>query len=146
MKVNQTNTKKVKSVREKMERNSQMSKYMSEHRPFFTDRRKDMETYQESTDENNAMTYCPRYEKCSAPKCPFDTLIESRYEDPEDPQCSLGKEVRHKIWKKLPSQLRGPLKFEGYFETERNKMAAAKRRWDLMSTEQKSKMMRGLKK
>ncbi len=146
MHVDKANNTKVKSVRGKTDDNSQMSKYTSENLPFFADRRKDIETYQESANENNAMTYCPRFEKCSAPKCPFDTLIETRYEDPEDPQCSLGKEVRHKIWKKLPSQLRGPLKFEGYFEAERNKMAAAKRRWDLMSTEQKSKMMRGLKK
>jgi len=45
----------------------------------------------------NPMTQCPRFERCSANKCPLDMDAELRGHIPDDPVCTLSKARRIKI-------------------------------------------------
>ncbi len=85
-----------------------------------------------------SMSYCSRFEDCSAPKCPLDILINLRTEVEEDPICGMAKATRHKYWLSMPDFLKSELKFEGYFESEYNRMRSAKERWLALPEQQKA--------
>ena len=91
------------------------------------------------------LSFCPfirvvRFEDCSAPKCPLDILIDIRTEVEEDPKCEMAKATRHKYWLSMPDYLKSELKFEGYFESEYNRMRSAKERWNALSEDKKAEI------
>lgn len=45
---------------------------------------------------------CPRFDVCSAPKCPLDDYYHERTEEPGDEQCSLPKRWRVKLAEENP--------------------------------------------
>ena len=59
------------------------------------------------------MSYCSRFDSCSAPKCPLDIFIESRIEVEGDPKCGVAKATRHKYCKTMPDRLKKHLPYEG---------------------------------
>ena len=87
-----------------------------------------------------SMSYCSRFEDCSAPKCPLDILVDIRTEVEEDPKCEMAKATRHKYWLSMPDYLKSELKFEGYFESEYNRMRSAKERWNALSEDKKAEI------
>ena len=84
-----------------------------------------------------SMSHCSRFEDCPAPKCPLDTLIDLRSEIEEDPQCEMAKATRHKYWQSMGPELRSLLPFQGYLETEFNRMKAARERWEAIPDDKK---------
>ena len=87
-----------------------------------------------------SMFYCSRFEDCSAPRCPLDILIDIRTEVEEDPKCKMAKATRHKYWLSMPEYLKSKLPFQGYFESEYNRMRSAKERWNALSEEKKAEI------
>jgi hypothetical protein len=87
-----------------------------------------------------SMKYCSRFDSCSAPKCPLDPLIDSRSENDWDPVCGMAKATRHKYWESMPEDLRKVLPFQGYFRAEYNRMEAARKRWESLSDDEKSRI------
>ena len=87
-----------------------------------------------------SMKYCSRFDSCSAPKCPLDPLIDSRSENDWDPKCGMAKATRHKYWESMPEDLKKALPFQGYFRAEYNRMEAARRRWESLSDDEKSRI------
>ncbi len=87
-----------------------------------------------------SMSHCSRFEDCPAPKCPLDTLIDLRSEIEEDPQCEMAKATRHKYWQSMGPELRSLLPFQGYFESEYNRMRSARERWATLSEERKAEI------
>lgn len=74
------------------------------------------------------MRYCPKFDSCSAAKCPFDPASSERAYFEGDPACALSKAKRHRAWESMPEDLKKVLRFQGYFESEYNRIAAARRR------------------
>ena len=94
-------------------------------------------------DENAAlrsMMYCSRFNSCSAPKCPLDPLADRRSENDWDPVCGMAKATRHKYWESMPEDLKKALPFQGYFRVEYNRMEAARKRWESLSDDEKSRI------
>ena len=91
------------------------------------------------------MKYCSRYDACEAPKCPLDILIDKRTFNKGDPECGMPKATRHKYWLKMPELLKIELPYQGYFQGEYKRLAAARRRWESMSEEEKRKVIDRLK-
>ena len=87
-----------------------------------------------------SMSYCSRFEDCSAPKCPLDILIDIRTEVEEDPKCEMAKATRHKYWLSMPDYLKSALKYQGYFESEYNRMRSARERWNALSEDKKAEI------
>lgn len=85
------------------------------------------------------MKCCSRYDACSVPKCPMDILINKRTETDEDPKCDMAKATRHKYWESMPSYLRSMLPFQGYYESEYNRIKAARERWESMTDSDRQK-------
>ncbi len=92
-----------------------------------------------------SMSYCSRFEDCSAPKCPLDLLISFRFEDPDDPKCEMAKATRHKYWLSMNAELRSLLPFRGYLESEYNRIRSARERWESMPEEKKRAITERLK-
>lgn len=92
-----------------------------------------------------SMEVCSRFEFCSAAKCPLDLLISARFEDPDDPKCEMAKASRHKYWESMVPELRSLLPFQGYLETEFNRMKAARERWDSLPEEKKAAIRERMK-
>ena len=92
-----------------------------------------------------SMSYCSRFEDCSAPKCPLDILINLRAETDEDPRCEMAKSTRHKYWESLQDSLKSKLKYQGYFESEYNRMRSAKKRWLALPEQQKAEIKERMK-
>jgi hypothetical protein len=64
---------------------------------------------------------CPRFDTCSAPKCPLDSLYKVRTQRfSDEPKCTMRKSVRLKIVRENP-ELDSP--FKGYKGTENKGMA-----------------------
>ncbi len=91
------------------------------------------------------MKFCSRFDSCSASRCPLDLLIDTRYEDPEDPKCEMAKPTRHKYWESMEPDLRSLLPFQGYFEAEFDRMKAAREHWKSIPEEQKQAIKERLK-
>ena len=87
-----------------------------------------------------SMSYCSRFEDCSAPKCPLDILVDIRTEVEEDPKCEMAKATRHKYWLSMPDYLKSALKYQGYFEPEYNRMRSARERWNALSEDKKAEI------
>jgi hypothetical protein len=77
-----------------------------------------------------SISRCARFDFCSAPKCPLDILINSRIETETDPRCEMAKATRHKYWETMADSIKSEMKFEGYLESEYNRMKSARERWD----------------
>ena len=92
-----------------------------------------------------SMSRCARFDFCSAPKCPLDILINLRTEVEEDPRCEMAKATRHKYWESLPENIRNSLKFEGYYESEYNRMRSARERWLALPEQQKAEIKERMK-
>jgi len=76
-----------------------------------------------------SVSRCARFDFCSAPKCPLDPLIGLRTEVEDDPKCEMAKATRHKYWISMKGDLRSLLPFQGYLESEYNRIRSAKKRW-----------------
>lgn len=87
-----------------------------------------------------SMSICARFEICSAPKCPLDILLNLRTEDQDDPKCEMAKATRHKYWLSMPESLRSKLEYQGYFETEYNRMKSARERWESLPDAKKQEI------
>ena len=88
-----------------------------------------------------SMSRCSRFDFCSAPKCPLDLLIDLRTETDEDHRCEMAKATRHKYWESMPDAIKSELKFEGYFESEYNRMRSAKERWLALPEQKKRRLI-----
>ena len=91
------------------------------------------------------MSRCARFDFCSAPKCPLDILIDFRIETETDPRCEMAKATRHKYWESMPDEIRSDLKFEGYLESEYNRMKSARERWDSFLKSKRENILLNLK-
>ena len=87
-----------------------------------------------------SMSYCSRFEDCSAPKCPLDILINLRTEVEEDPRCEMAKATRHRYWESMPESLKKELPFEGYFSSEYHRIKSARERWESLSEDKKAEI------
>ena len=92
-----------------------------------------------------SMSACARFDFCSAPKCPLDPLIGLRTEVEDDPKCEMAKATRHKYWISMKGDLRSLLPFQGYLETEYNRIRSAKKRWEVIPDYQKKAIIERLK-
>ena len=92
-----------------------------------------------------SMSYCSRFEDCSAPKCPLDILINIRTEVEEDPICEMAKATRHKYWMAMPDSIKSELKFEGYLESEYNRIKSARERWLALPEQKKAEIRERMK-
>lgn len=110
---------------------------------ILTSRTKECKTLQNKAMDDNItvkiMKWCSRYDTCGVPKCPLDILISARIETDEDPKCDMAKATRHKYWESMPSDLRDMLPFQGYYESEYNRINAARERWESMAESDKEK-------
>ena len=52
----------------------------------------------------------------------------------------MAKATRHKYWESMPEDLKKALPFQGYFRAEYNRMEAARRRWESLSDDEKSRI------
>ncbi len=86
------------------------------------------------------METCSRFDSCSAPKCPLDILVNLRSQIDEDPKCEMAKATRHKYWLSLPEDLRSLFPFQGYLQSEFNRIESARNRWNSMSQEEKDRI------
>ncbi|AKA49051.1 hypothetical protein IX51_07990 [uncultured archaeon] len=87
-----------------------------------------------------SMSYCSRFEICSAPKCPLDILIDIRTSIEDDPKCEMAKPTRHKYWLSMPDELKSRLPYRGYLSKEYNRKLAARKRWDSLTDEQRKEI------
>ena len=92
-----------------------------------------------------SMSYCARFEICSAPKCPLDILIDLRFQDPEDPKCEMAKATRRKYWLSMPDEIKSELRYQGYLESEYTRMRSAKERWLALPEQQKAEIKERMK-
>jgi len=92
------------------------------------------------------MQLCPKWDRCNAPKCPLDPLIDKRYAEPEDPKCKLSKNKRHEIWQGLPSDLKQCLPYQGYTKMEYARIQAGLKSFYNLSEEERLKKIENLKK
>jgi hypothetical protein len=92
-----------------------------------------------------SMSRCARFDICSAPKCPLDILVNLRIQDETDHRCEMAKATRHKYWLTLPDSIKKELKFQGYFESEYNRMKSARERWESVPDEKKQEILSKLK-
>lgn len=92
-----------------------------------------------------SMSHCSRFEDCSAPKCPLDLLINLRTEVEEDPRCEMAKATRHKYWSSMPDEIKTELKFEGYLESEYNRIKSARERWLALPEQKKAEIRERMK-
>lgn len=87
---------------------------------------------------SESMEYCSRFhDGCAAPKCPLDILIDLRIELPGDPKCEMAKATRQAYFISMPKRLQEKLPYGGLLESEYNRSAAAKARWESFSEEEK---------
>ena len=90
--------------------------------------------------------WCPRFEKCSANRCPFaagpDGPLARR--DPEigakkrlrgEEKCGLAKSRRMRLWESLSEEKKSLLPYRGMFKRE----FSARQRWENLPEEEKAK-------
>jgi hypothetical protein len=62
------------------------------------------EVIRETRANNERMESCPRFEECSAPKCPLDELSDFRVFIPGEPTCTLRKGARLRLGHDMPKR------------------------------------------
>jgi len=78
---------------------------------------------------------CPRFEKCSANRCPFDPEIEGKKTLRGEEKCRLAKPRRMRLWEGLPEEKKTLLPYQGMFKGE----FSARQRWDNLPEEEKAR-------
>ena len=78
---------------------------------------------------------CPRFEKCSANRCPFDPDIEGKKTLRGEEKCGLAKSRRMRLWENLPEDRKTLLPYQGRFKAE----FSARKRWQDLPEEEKAK-------
>jgi hypothetical protein len=93
------------------------------------------------------ISFCSRSQYCPAMKCPLDPFIDMRMEYNEeldgefkDSRCTMAKATRHRYWESMPDDMKKDLPFQGYFRSEYNRMEAARRRWEGMSEDERTRI------
>jgi hypothetical protein len=81
--------------------------------------------------------WCPRFEKCSANRCPFDPEIEGKKTLHGEEKCRLAKSRRMRLWKSLPEDKKALLPYRGMFKRE----FSAWKQWQDMPEDEKAKRM-----
>lgn len=74
-------------------------------------------------DETELMEQCPKFNHCSAPKCPLDYYQDERTRLKGEPICKAKKETRFKIGKD------SSLKFKGLTKSEYSWMMSGAKRF-----------------
>ena len=52
----------------------------------------------------------------------------------------MAKATRHRYWESMPESLKKELPFEGYFQSEYNRIRAARERWDSLPEDKKAEV------
>ena len=76
----------------------------------------------EPSRETNPMFLCPRFPRCSAPRCPLDLAIATRWAVPGEAECSARRSTREAIAARYAELTTGGLTPK---ETSREKRRAA---------------------
>ena len=79
--------------------------------------------------------WCPRFEGCSANRCPFDPEIDKKKKLRGEEKCRLAKSRRMRLWDSLPEEKKALLPYRGMFKRE----FSARQRWDNLPEEEKAK-------
>jgi len=82
--------------------------------------------------------WCPRFEGCSANRCPFDPEIEGKKTLRGEERCKLAKSRRMRLWESLPEEKKSLLPYRGMFKRE---FSGWKRWQDMPEEERESKKM-----
>ena len=91
--------------------------------------------------ETSIMCRCPRYGKCSAPKCPLDPGYHNRADRQRgEPFCGMEKEVRLRIVAEARKRRLPALPYLPYGGLTANEFAA-RERWDRRSEDQKQQFI-----
>jgi hypothetical protein len=78
---------------------------------------------------------CPRFEGCSANRCPFDPEIDGKKTLRGEERCRLAKSRRMRLWESLPEEKKNLLPYRGMFKRE----FSALKRWQELPEEEKAK-------
>jgi hypothetical protein len=79
--------------------------------------------------------WCPRFDKCSANRCPFDPEIGKKVTLRGEERCKLAKSRRMRLWESLPEDKKALLPYRGMFKRE----FSAKQRWENLPEEEKAR-------
>lgn len=79
--------------------------------------------------------WCPRFDKCSANRCPFDPEIEGKTTLKGEEKCKLAKSKRMRLWDSLSEDKKAFLPYCGMFKRE----FLARKRWQDLPEEEKEK-------
>jgi len=79
--------------------------------------------------------WCPRFDKCSANRCPFDPEIEGKKTLRGEEKCRLAKARRKRLWESLPEEKKSLLPYRGMFKRE----FSALQRWQELPDEEKAR-------
>ena len=79
--------------------------------------------------------WCPRFEKCSANRCPLDPDIEGKKTLRGEEKCRLAKSRRMRLWESLPEEKKSVLPYCGMFKRE----FSARQRWQDLPEEEKAR-------
>ena len=63
-------------------------------------------------ENDKVMELCPRYQECSAPKCPLDFFQDERVKLEGEEKCSMAKSIRMRIAKGTKLKYQGMTKAE----------------------------------
>ena len=77
--------------------------------------------------------WCPRFEKCSANRCPLDPEIEGKATFRGEERCRLAKSRRMRLWESLPEEKKALLPYRGMFKRE----FSGWKRWQEMPEEER---------
>ncbi len=94
-----------------------------------------MKTMKEIDPSKPPFHWCPRFEKCSANRCPFDPEIGKKVTLRGEEKCKLAKARRMRLWESLPEEKKALLPYRGMFKRE----FSARQRWENLSEEEKGK-------
>jgi hypothetical protein len=81
--------------------------------------------------------WCPRFDFCSANRCPFDPKIEGKTTLKGEEKCKLAKSRRMRLWESLPEEKKALLTYRGMFKRE----FSARKRWQDLPEEEKARRM-----
>lgn len=72
-----------------------------------------MSSKSETLENLERMKRCPRFEFCSAPKCPLDELVDQRIQLGGEPTCPYTTRLKSRRVRPIPKQVRKFLKPDG---------------------------------
>ena len=78
---------------------------------------------------------CPRFDKCSANRCPFDPEIDRKEAFRGEEKCRLAKSRRMRLYESLPEEKKSLLPYRGMFKRE----FSGWKRWQDLPEEEKAK-------